>query len=137
MGQSDTAVDHFVRLLKGQEGAFLADFELAFEVCLERYSLPPLSNLISSYASQHLQSQHPEKISELSKELPEPVFLAERTSIRSSGSEAALRTNSPRWAALEERFLDAGFDNSNAIKRKRPSALFDSSSDHVVSVGGQ
>ena len=32
MGESDLAVDHFVRLLKGEQGAFLEDFVLAFEV---------------------------------------------------------------------------------------------------------
>lgn len=32
MGQSETAVEHFMKLLQGENGAFLDDFALAFEV---------------------------------------------------------------------------------------------------------
>lgn len=140
MGESDLAVDHFVRLLKGEQGAFLEDFVLAFEVrrvC--RLFMNDLKGLLltelHSCCLQHLSSQNPEKVFTLSDELPEPVFDQKRTTIRSQSGTSSHKATDPRWAELQDRFLDVGYSSNRS--RAKPRELLYSGAENIMSVDGQ
>ncbi|CED84527.1 Protein with predicted involvement in meiosis (GSG1) [Phaffia rhodozyma] len=115
-GQSEVAVDHFVRLMKGRQEGALEDFVLAF---------------------RHLQSSHPEKITRFSDRLPEPIFQRDFTVIRLLGRESTHNSMRLEWTKLESAFLENGFNERENSKEKRhkPSSLLGTDEDSSVPIG--
>ena len=128
-GQSDQAIQHFVKLLSGypldssdaEEGddqGFLDDFTLAWTALGEGADLAATSsNLV----------------------LPEPIFdKTETVLISSADSENGTKTDAIAWTTLEKEFLDCGFPYQTAggEVRKRPDSLLPNEVTKNLIVGG-
>ncbi len=133
LGESDLAVEHFVRLLRrgmgsDGQGDVLEDFVLAYQVGLAAL----MSNLRITerrFHPQQLQSRpdlYKEALSQIN--LPTPIFEVSKTAIRIPSDDSDFGVGRGMWEELEDVMLVSGFRKSSP----RPQTLL---RPHHLNVG--